>query len=203
VWFGGKFISHSTQAGFGVPPIAVDKLVPPCGNFERRKPVSLASGVGNNPEAIPPVRRVNGVSRDTMPLRIIPERAELAEDDVQSARSKDRTILEDDKPWPYFGDEADNLAPQAALASVCSRHATGETDVLAREAATDRIRGNSIGSKLLAGKLAHVMIEPNLWPVVAKNKPRKLLDLAERDGFEAARSLQTKREPADAAEQVK
>jgi hypothetical protein len=32
----GKFISHSTQSGFGRPLKNVDKLVPPCGNLERR-----------------------------------------------------------------------------------------------------------------------------------------------------------------------
>jgi hypothetical protein len=129
VWLAGNCINHSIHSGFGIPPRTVLRLVPPCANFERRKPVSDARGVGYNPEAIPPVRRVNGVSRDTMPLRIIPERAECPEHPLQSSRTKDWTVFEDDKPWPNIGDEADNLTPKPAFFSVCAGHSTNEADL--------------------------------------------------------------------------
>lgn len=203
VWFGGNCINHSTQTGFGIPPIAVLKLVPPCANFDRRKPVSLARGVGYNPEAIPPVRRVKGVKRDTMPLRIIPERAELAEHGFQSTRAKDRTVLKDDSPWPKIGDEADNLTPKPTLRPLRSSHSAGEADVLAGEAPADDVNGNSICAQSVGGKVSNVMVAGNLRPVAGKDRAGVRFNLAERDRLESTRALKAQVEPADAREERK
>ena len=168
------------------------KLVPPCANFERRKPVSVASGVGNNPDAIPPVRRVNGVKRDTVPLRIIPDLAELAEHLLQSARSKDRTIFNDDKPWPKIGDEAQHLVPKAAFLACNSGHSADKANVLAWEAACDDINGNSIGSKSFTGEGANIVITGDFWPVLGEDAAGEVFDFAECGCFKAACSFEAK-----------
>jgi hypothetical protein len=107
----GKFISHSTQSGFGLPPRNVDKLVPPCGNLERRKPVSLASGVGNNPSPVSSVTTANVGSWYAVPLRIIPESGQVPENVPEAASSELCGIFHDDEAGSNFANEACKLPP--------------------------------------------------------------------------------------------
>lgn len=202
VWLAGNCINHSTHSGFGIPPRTVLRLVPPCANFERRKPVSEARGVGYNPEAIPPVRRVNGVSRDTVPFRIIPERAEGPEHSPQSSRAKDWAIFKDDKPWPYIGDEADNLTPKPTFGPVRSCHPPDEADILAGEPAADDINGNSICSKSSCCEFSDVMVARHLRPVFRQNAAGKILNLAKRYSLEPASALKPQRKAPDARKQI-
>jgi hypothetical protein len=51
--------------------------------------VLLASGVGNNPEPVPPVRGANGGSGYAVPPRIIPERGQVSEN-VSKSSTKER-----------------------------------------------------------------------------------------------------------------
>src|SRR3546814_19133185 len=74
---------------------------------------SLAAGVGNNPDTISRVRSANAGSEDTMPLRIIPERCEAMEDDVQSASAEGGHIFNDDPFGLQLADEAEILKPHA------------------------------------------------------------------------------------------
>src|SRR3546814_13108919 len=74
---------------------------------------SRAAGVGNNPDTISRVRSANAGSEDTMPLRIIPERCEAMEDDVQSASAEGGHIFNDDPFGLKPADEAEILKPQA------------------------------------------------------------------------------------------
>jgi hypothetical protein len=143
------------------------------------------------------VRRVNGVSRDTVPLRIIPDRAELAEHLLQSARAKDRTILNEDKPWPKIGDEAEHLTPKATFGSVRSSHSPGEADVLAGEAANDDINGNSVCAQSFSGETQDIFIVGCLRPMLSQHAPAERVDLAERDSLEPASALQAEVESAD------
>jgi hypothetical protein len=71
---------------------------------------------------------------------------------------------------------------------------------LARKAPDDRIDGNSIGSKPLGGEGSHVIVNRHSRPVLGENSLSLLVLLAERNGFEPARPLQTKVEAANACE---
>lgn len=140
----GKSIIHSRNGGLGGPPRIVLKEVPPCLNLPLRWPVSEASGVGNNPDAIPPVRRAKGVKRQTVPFRIIPERIKCPEHCFQSARAKDGGVFDDDKSGEAFSNEAGHLSPETTFCSVEAGHSPGEADVLTGEAANDNVGNNSI-----------------------------------------------------------
>lgn len=48
-------------------------------------PSSCATGVGNKPDAIPPVRGANGASWNAVPLRVIPERGQVPENSSHSS----------------------------------------------------------------------------------------------------------------------
>src|SRR3546814_2603691 len=80
---------------------------------EDRSRKSLAAGVGNNPDTISRVRSANAGSEDTMPFRIVPERCEAMEDDVQSASAEGGHIFNDDPFGLKLADEAEILKPQA------------------------------------------------------------------------------------------
>ena len=56
--------------------------------------VLLASGVGNNPNPVPPVRRTNGGSRYAMPLRIIPDLGHVSENGSQPSTKERCHVLQ-------------------------------------------------------------------------------------------------------------
>jgi hypothetical protein len=74
---------------------------------------------------------------------------------------------------------------------------------LTREAANDAIDGNSICSETFSGKLFDIFIAGNLGPVLLEHASAERIDLAERDGLETARPLQTKVEAADSGKEAK
>src|SRR3546814_11222063 len=74
---------------------------------------ALAAGVGNNPDTISRVRSANAGSEDTMPFRIVPERCEAMEDDVQTASAEGGHIFNDDPFGLKLADEAEIHKPQA------------------------------------------------------------------------------------------
>jgi hypothetical protein len=74
---------------------------------------------------------------------------------------------------------------------------------LAREAASDDIDGNSIGSEALSRKRSNIVINGHLGPMFVEDVDGERLDLAERDSLESTRPLQAKVEPANAGEERK
>jgi hypothetical protein len=198
----GNPIIHSTNIGFGTPPSAVLREVPPCANLAFRKPVSEANGVGNNPDAIPPVRSAKGVKGEAMPLRIIPDLREAAEHFVQSARAKDGGVFEDDEGWSRFLDDAGELAPHGGLLSVKSPHPPCEADILTGESPCDDINGtDAVSNKSGCCEFSHVVIARHLRPVFCQHPPAKWVDLTEGRGLVAS-PLKADRKSADAAEQI-
>jgi len=57
---------------------------------------SFAVGVGHNPDAVPVVRGAKGCSGNTVPFRVIPERGQITDDDVESAVLQGWDVLHDD-----------------------------------------------------------------------------------------------------------
>ena len=84
-----------------------------------------AVGVGNDPDAVPPVGSANGGSGNTVPLRIIPERSKPPEHDVQSARAKGRDVLDERPAGARFLDDATKLEPETGALSAEPRSPAG------------------------------------------------------------------------------
>jgi hypothetical protein len=73
--------------------------------------VLLASGVGNNPDAIPPVRGANGESRDAVPPSIIPERGQVSENSSETPRQESWHVLHDDDAGSKLANEPGIVGP--------------------------------------------------------------------------------------------
>ncbi len=208
----GNPIMPSTHEGQGVPLKSMDK--PTCFPISIRRwmdgveqsPLSLqseASGVGNNPDAVTSVRGTNGSRRNAFPFRIIPDLGQRPENIAKPSIKQLCAVFHDDVAGSNFANEARLFSPQSASLSVKAKSAARRRKVLAGEPSADDINGNSIGSKSACGKGSNVIVNRNLRPVLGKNLTGKGLDLAEGDGFKAARALKTKGEAANPAEQIK
>jgi len=58
---------------------------------------ALAVCVGNNPDAISPVRGADGTSGDTIPRRIVPERGKVSENSAHPETKQAWDVLHDDE----------------------------------------------------------------------------------------------------------
>lgn len=163
---------------------------------------SQAVGVGHNPDPIPAVASANGGSGYTVPFRIIPERSETPEHDVQSARAKGRDVFDDDPPRPDFADDAEVFEPQAGTTASEPSAASRNADVLAGKTPAYQIDGACLLRNHHAIESGNVIVNWNPWPVFCQDSPAERLYFAEHGGLHAG-ALQPEAEPADAAEQVK
>lgn len=133
-----------------------------------------------------------------MPLRIIPERSELAEHLVQSARAKDGGVFDDNEARADLFDEAKVFSPEPRLFAAKARHSSGEADVLTREASADDISGsNAVPNKSGCGELSHVVIDMHSRPMFRQNSAWKILNLAESHSLETG-PFKTERESSNA-----
>ena len=159
--------------------------------------ITLASGVGHNPDAISNVRGANGGSGYTVPLRVIPERSDFPEHLIQSARAKGADVFDDDPRRPAFFDEPAVLAPEAGSLPAKSGALACGADVLAGEASANNVNWPDIPSV----EVAHVIEDGNARPVLAEDGSAVRLDLAEGDGSHPG-SLKAEGEAADSREEV-
>jgi hypothetical protein len=144
------------------------------------------------------MRRTNGGSRYSVPLRVIPERGKVRENLGESSSAKSPDVLHKREAWSKLANQAGELSPKAASLSVKTCTAAGQRDVLAREAPADGVDGpDPVGSKPGSVKVSHVFIDGHAWPVLGQHLAAKRIDLAQRDGAKA-RPLQAQRKPADA-----
>lgn len=164
--------------------------------------VLLASGVGNNPEAVSAVRGANGGSRNAVPLRIEPDLGKVSENTVQPSTKQRCDVLHDRVAGSKFANETGVLRPKSGASAVDASALPCKANVLAREAAADDVDANSIGSKSSCREGSDVVIDGHLGPVLVEDTARERFDLAERDGLEPASALEPEGEPADAREQV-
>jgi hypothetical protein len=82
--------------GVGQWRAAIESGVPPCASFVSRAPVSFASGVGHDEQSLASVRGTDVGSANAVPPRVIPERGQVPENDVQPERSERCDVLHDD-----------------------------------------------------------------------------------------------------------
>jgi hypothetical protein len=167
---------------------------------------SFARGVGNNPDPIAGVRGTNGGSRYAVPLRIEPDLGQVAEYPSKpiapSSLKKVWDVFHDEEPGSKLASESDHLGPEPATRPVNSSLRSGAREVLAGEPSADDIDGNSICRKPLGGKLSDILVPFDVGPMLLENSPAERVDLALRDGDEAARPLKTKLETANAGEEA-
>jgi hypothetical protein len=111
--------------------------------------VLLASGVGNNPDSVAPVRGANGESWYAIPPEIIPERGQGPEN-LSKSSTKERCdvfqneVLGSPSCCDKLANQSDDFPEEARASAVKPSPGTRVTEVLAGESSTDDIDGKSI-----------------------------------------------------------
>lgn len=164
--------------------------------------VLLASGVGNNPDAVASVRGANGGSWYAMPLSIIPERGQGSENLCKPSTKQSCDVLQDNEAWSQFANQAGDLKEKTGARTIKAGSPSCVADVLAREPAADDVNGNSIGSKPLCGEGSDVIVTGDLGPMLRQHTAGEGFDFAEGDRLESARPLKAEGEAANTAEKV-
>jgi len=93
--------------------------------------VGFAAGVGNNPDPVPPVRGTNGCRWYAVPLRVIPERGQVAENSSNSPSKQSCDVLHDDVAGSKLANESCVLGPKTRAGSVESGPFAGDGEILA------------------------------------------------------------------------
>jgi hypothetical protein len=154
----------------------------------------LAVGVGHNEHALSHVWCTNGARRNNRPLRIIPEAGQVSENNSHSVIEQRCDVLHDRVTWSYLANEPGNFSPEARSLSIKAGPSPSSRYVLAREATTDDVNGNSVSSKSVGCEFSNVIVAGHLGPVFREHAAGVVLDFAEGDSLKAARALQTKAE---------
>jgi hypothetical protein len=202
----GNPIMPSTHKGHGALANSIDK--PTCFPIRIRRlmdgleqlPLSRlsdASGVGNNPDALPAVRGTSLGKRYNVPLAIIPEAGQVPEKDTGPspiiARKEVGGVFHEDVSGSYFANETGKLCPEAgSLSGDPNARSTGG-NVLAREPAADNVNWSDICGM----KRPHIVVARNVRPMFRQHAARERFDFAECHGFKAACALKAKAEAAD------
>jgi hypothetical protein len=101
-------------------------------------------GVGNNPDPVPPVRGAEGGGWYTVPDSIIPERGKVSENGSHPETKQAWDVLHDDEPWSYLANKSPVFSPQTRPFTFKASALSSMAKVLAGEAATDCVNGNSV-----------------------------------------------------------
>src|SRR5690606_18081632 len=129
-------------------------------------------------------------------------RGQGSENGIQPSRKQRSDVLQDNEARSQFANKTGDFVEQAAPLSCEASALSCKADVLAGEPAADDIDGNSIGSKSLCGKLAHVSVAGDIGPVLCEHSAGEVFDFTERDRFKAARPFEAKAKSSYAAEKV-
>lgn len=116
--------------------------------------VSEAAGVAQHEEPLATVRRSGLGSAKHAPLRIEPQRGKVCEDVVESARSESCDVLDEDERRPNLIKHTGEVPPQAGSRPRDDPRAlAGDGDVLAGEAASDKIHDATPRSAVEGGDI--------------------------------------------------
>jgi len=118
-----------------------------------------------------------------MPLRIIPERSEAPEHDVQSARAKGGDVFDDDPARARFLDDAEILEPETGTTAGESCAFAGDGKVLAGKPAADQIDGHAMPGQQLGAHSPNVVMDGHPGPMLRQHAPAERFDLAEHRGL--------------------
>ncbi len=158
--------------------------------------VLLASGVGNNPDSVASVRRTNGARWYAMPFRVIPERGQLPENDVQPSTKQRCHVLQDDEAGSNHANGSNHFPEESRTGSGKPGACPGERDVLAGKASADDVGIGILGCR-------HVADVRRIGEAKRKNARGVRVQFGDRHGLETSRPLQPEVEAADACEQGK
>lgn len=138
-----------------------------------------------------------------MPLRVIPDLIKAPENRVQSARSKEGDVFNDDPRRPGFRDDAEHVEPEAGVLPFEASPSAGDADVGTGKPATHDIRErNTACLKGSASELSNVTEQRNVGPMLSENPSGEVVVLTEGDGAESTCSFKPETETADAAEKI-
>jgi len=175
----------------GSDPVAFGLRLPPFTVL-----ASLASGVGQYPDAVSSVRGTNGGSWYAVPFRIKPERGQVSENVAQPSTKQRCHVLHDDVSRSSHANDASHFTPKSAALPGKTGPASSKADVLAWEAAAD-----DIAFVFIALVLLHIVIDRNLWPMLRQNLLAKGFALNERDCFHSS-PFKSERKSSDPRKQV-
>jgi hypothetical protein len=156
--------------------------------------VLLASGVGNNPDAISSVRGTNGWRRNAMPFRINPDLGHVSENRVQPSTKQRCHVLQHREPWSYQANGSNHFPVESRTLAGKSGTFPSKWDVLAGEAG-----GDDVGLALSELSLGDVGMDRDARPLFAEDGLAELVLFTERDGSHPG-SFESEGEAADAAE---
>jgi hypothetical protein len=125
-----------------------------------------AVGVGNDPDAVPPVRRTNGRSWDNVPLRVIPERGQRPEYFTHPSSKQRCDVLHDNVSGSKLANDPSELVPKTGPCAGEPGPFPGVADVLAREAAADEI---DFPVTFFRGERADIGVSPDIGPVFGEH----------------------------------
>jgi hypothetical protein len=160
-------------------------------------PSSRATGVGNEPNPISPVRGAKGTSRYAVPLRVIPERGQVSKHSPESSSKESWDVLHQDVSGSKLANKAGVLRPKTRTLSLNTCASSCVAEVLARESTAENVDRLNV----IAPQLAYVVVDRHVRPVLGKNLLAEGVLLAEPCGLKAS-PFQPKVEAANAREQA-
>jgi hypothetical protein len=121
---------------------------------------SVAAGVAHNPYPVPLVGSSKGGSRYTMPLRIVPERGKVGEDNVKPSSNKGRAVFNECVSGSYFSNGSSKFTPKSTPSSFNSATPAGDRYVLAGESSGQQVHGLDLGKIHLADVFVDGLVGP-------------------------------------------
>jgi hypothetical protein len=134
-----------------------------------------------------------------VPLRVIPERGQIGEDDIEAPNKESWRVFQDDEQRSKFANQTGDFGPKARASSSDALAPTGQANVLTGKTGCNDVDTAAAG----AGKGADIVIAGDVRPVLGEDFARERFDFAEGDGFKSACSFKAKAKPSDAREKIK
>jgi hypothetical protein len=229
VWPIGKPISHSDRIGLIHPSTKYgtargshfrsNPILHPLGrgkpdffrcmvSIENGANPLLLLGVGQKPNPVARMWSADRGSRYAMPLRVIPDRGQVAENSAKPsawlfARATKQVcdVLHDEELRSKFANKSVDFGPKAASRSFHASASPGNRDVLARESPADDIHGNSVCSEPVCGEGSDIFVTGDMGPMLLQDGAAEGFDLAKGNGGEAC-ALKAEGEAADPGKEV-
>ena len=151
----------------------------------QRPRASEASGVGNNPYTVPPMRRPDGASWNDKRRCGVARMRQVIEYGVEAEFNVASNVFANDPSRPDVSYESMHLRPEVTRV-VYSALVACDAEGLAGITAADDVDGrNSVMMKSPCCKVFDVVVDRDTGPVAAKYPAAESVDFAEGDGFHA------------------
>jgi len=141
------------------------------------------------------VRCANAGSGDHAPCSHVPEAGKVVEDPSKPPACNDRDVFDDDRARLRLVDDAGVFAPETGSLAVNPCSFAGDTDVLAREAATHDV------DEWKSGSCADIVVPRRVGPVLRQHSLAEWIALDLPDCARTSGPLQPEFEPADTREE--